>query len=92
MILGAMTIPHPSMPAQRSILGAGIVVLGLVVGASEVRADAIGVFDPVASEVCGGSYHEPNCSPTALGSGACALFSLALVGVVFAFRGRRERH
>jgi hypothetical protein len=77
-------------PATRSFLAAGVVVLGLLMGLTEARADAIGTFDPMASEICGGSYHHPNCSGVSLASGACAVMSVALVGIGFAVRARRK--
>lgn len=67
-----------------------IVGLGLMLGPAIASADAVGPFDPEAAQICGGSAHRPNCSPSLLFGGCCAMASLAIgvVGVAAFARGR----
>ena len=65
-------------------------IVGLCLWPGVAHADAVGPFDPDAARICGGSAHDPNCSPSLLFGACCALTSLAIAGVgVAAFaRGR----
>lgn len=54
------------------------------------RADAVGPFDPLAAEICGGPVHSPNCPPSLFGAACCGGVLLLIVAAVFAFRGRES--
>jgi hypothetical protein len=66
-----------------------LVLLGTPMAA---RADAVGVWDPTLAEICGGSAHNPRCSPPRVGLCCCGTFGLASIGVVLFFTmGRRQK-
>lgn len=58
--------------------------------ATMARADAVGVLDPVAAEICGGSVHHPRCPPSLLGGACCGGIVLLLTTAAFVRRGRSE--
>ena len=59
---------------------------------STARADAVGMLDPAAAQLCGGGAHHPNCPPDLLGGACCAIVvvGMAVAGLGSVFRGKAE--
>lgn len=90
---------------ERAILGAvdrllyaamgfrvlSILALVLVV-APRAQADVVGLLDPEAAQLCGGSAHNPRCPPDLLGGACCGFVVLggAIVGLRGLMRGKAE--
>ncbi len=64
----------------------------LMLVAPRAEADAVGVLDPEAARLCGGSAHNPRCPPDLLGGACCGFVVLggAIVGLRGLLRGKAE--